>query len=105
MLNKSKVYETKVLEVLDNGDAIIELTEELCNDMGWTVGDQLDIHLDDETVVLKKIVKGENMVYECEVCGHIHDEATMGKLDDLPKYANCPECGSDAREVYKKVEL
>ena len=42
--------------------------------------------------------------YMCEVCGHIHDEETMGKLEDLPKYANCPECGVDAREAYKEVE-
>lgn len=42
--------------------------------------------------------------YVCEVCGHVHDEATMGKLEDLPKFANCPECGSDAREVYKLFE-
>ena len=42
--------------------------------------------------------------YMCEVCGHIHDEATDGKLEDLPKYANCPECGVDAREAYKLVE-
>lgn len=41
--------------------------------------------------------------YECEVCGHVHDESTMGKLEDLPKYANCPDCGSDAREVYKLI--
>lgn len=43
--------------------------------------------------------------YECEVCGHIHDEEFMGKFEDLPKYANCPECGSDAREVYKLIEF
>lgn len=43
--------------------------------------------------------------YECEVCGHIHDENVDGKLEDLPKFANCPECGSDAREVYKPVEF
>lgn len=42
--------------------------------------------------------------YVCEVCGHVHDEATMGKLKDLPKFANCPDCGSDAREVYKLFE-
>lgn len=42
--------------------------------------------------------------YECEVCGYIHDEAVDGKVEDLPKFANCPSCGSDAREVYKPVE-
>jgi rubredoxin len=43
--------------------------------------------------------------YQCEVCDHVHDEAVDGKLEDLPKFANCPSCGSDAREVYKEVEF
>lgn len=47
----------------------------------------------------------ENTVYICEVCGHLHDEETMGRLEDLPKFANCPDCGSDAREVYKLAEF
>ena len=46
----------------------------------------------------------ETKKYECEVCGHIHDEDVDGWFEDLPKYANCPECGSDAREVYKEVQ-
>lgn len=41
-------------------------------------------------------------IYVCEVCGHTHDESVDGKLEDLPAFANCPECGSDAREVYKE---
>jgi rubredoxin len=46
----------------------------------------------------------ETKQYICEVCNHVHDEATDGWFDDLPKFANCPECGSDAREVYKPFE-
>ncbi len=103
-MKESKTFTSKVLEICDNGDAIIELTPELCDEMGWKVGDTLDIDYVNGEVILKKI--GESiMVYECEVCGHIHDEAELGKLEDLPKYANCPECGSDAREVYKPIEL
>lgn len=45
---------------------------------------------------------GELKQYVCEVCGHMHDENEHGLLNDLPKFANCPECGSDAREVYKE---
>jgi len=29
----------------------------------------------------------------------------MGKFEDLPKYANCPECGVDAREAYKILDF
>ena len=42
--------------------------------------------------------------YACEVCGHIHDESVDGPMECLPKYANCPECGVDAREAYKVIE-
>ena len=41
--------------------------------------------------------------YACEVCGHRHDEEVDGLLEDLPKYANCPDCGTDALESYKKI--
>lgn len=44
----------------------------------------------------------DTKIYVCEVCGHTHDESVDGKFEDLPAYANCPECGSDAREVYKE---
>ena len=43
-------------------------------------------------------------IYKCEVCGHIHDEEADGFVDDLPKYANCPKCGTDARESYQEVK-
>ena len=57
-------------------------------------------------VTPKNIFIGDVMkVYTCEVCGHVHDESVEGKLEDLPAFANCPECGSDAREVYKEVEF
>lgn len=57
MSNKSKVYECQVLDVLENGDAIIELTTELCEEMGWEVGDELDITIENGEVVIKKIEK------------------------------------------------
>ena len=41
--------------------------------------------------------------YVCAVCGHIHDEAVDGKLSDLPKYANCTECGCGVEE-YQLIE-
>lgn len=33
------------------------------------------------------------MVHKCIVCGHVHDEATEGKWEDLPDNFECPECG------------
>ena len=39
----SKKYESRVLEICDNGDAIIEIPPELMEDLGWEVGDTIDI--------------------------------------------------------------
>jgi AbrB family looped-hinge helix DNA binding protein len=51
----SKRYESKVLEICENGDAIIELPPELCEEMGWKEGDFLDISEKDGKVIIKKI--------------------------------------------------
>ena len=29
----------------------------------------------------------------CVVCGHVHDEETEGKWENLPEDFQCPECG------------
>ena len=55
MLNKSKTYTSKVLEICDNGDAIVELPPELCENMGWKEGDTLDVSLDNGEIILKKV--------------------------------------------------
>ena len=39
----SKKYESKVLEICDNGDTIIEIPTELMEDLGWEVGDTIEI--------------------------------------------------------------
>ena len=51
---KLKKYESKVLKVLPNGDAVIELPEELCIEMNWNVGDQLTVSLENDIIILKK---------------------------------------------------
>ena len=51
----SKRYESKVLEICENGDAIIELPPELCEEMGWKEGDSLNISEKNGKIVIKKI--------------------------------------------------
>ena len=51
----SKKYEAQVLEICDNGDAIIELPLELMVEMKWEVGDVLDIvELQGSIVIINK---------------------------------------------------
>ena len=53
----SKVYHAEVLEVCENGDAILEIPPELMKDMGWEVGDVLDVDVEGEKIILKNLTK------------------------------------------------
>jgi bifunctional DNA-binding transcriptional regulator/antitoxin component of YhaV-PrlF toxin-antitoxin module len=50
-----KTHTSKVLEICENGDAIVELPDELMEEMGWKVGDVLRYELKDEKVFIKNI--------------------------------------------------
>ena len=50
-----KTFTSKVLEICDNGDAIIELPPELLEEMGWKEGDTLDISDENGKIIIKKI--------------------------------------------------
>ena len=49
-----KKYESKVVKVYSNGDALIDLPEELCVELGWNVGDTLTFSVENDTIILKK---------------------------------------------------
>jgi formylmethanofuran dehydrogenase subunit D len=51
----SKRYNSKVLEICDNGDAIVELPEELMEELGWKVGDKLDYQMKDGSVYVTNL--------------------------------------------------
>lgn len=55
-----KTYESEVLKVLPNGDAVIGLPEELCVELNWNVGDSLDCQIVDGEIILKKINGSES---------------------------------------------
>lgn len=57
-MKKSKTYTSKVVEICDNGDAIIELPPELCEELGWKEGDTLDISQENGKIFIKKIDDG-----------------------------------------------
>ena len=56
-MSTSKVYTCEVAEVLANGDAIIQFTDEMVNDLGWQVGDAIDISMEDGQVILKNLTR------------------------------------------------
>jgi AbrB family looped-hinge helix DNA binding protein len=50
-----KTFTSKVVEICDNGDAIVELPPELLEEMGWKEGDTLDISEKEGKIIIKKI--------------------------------------------------
>jgi formylmethanofuran dehydrogenase subunit D len=51
----SKRYEGKVLEICENGDAIIELPPELCEELGWKEGTVVNIECENGEIIIKEI--------------------------------------------------
>jgi formylmethanofuran dehydrogenase subunit D len=51
---KLKKYESKVLDILDDGSAVLELPEELCKEVGWELGDDLIVKMEKGVVTLRK---------------------------------------------------
>lgn len=54
-MKKPNTFTAKVIEICDNGDAIVELPPELLEEMGWKEGDTLDISEKDGKIIIKKI--------------------------------------------------
>ena len=50
-------YTTKVVEICENGDAIVELPDELVKELNWEIGDVLDYELKDQRVFIKNLTK------------------------------------------------
>ena len=50
-----KSYTSKVLEICDNGDAIVELPNELMEEMSWNLGDVLQFEEKDGKIFVKNI--------------------------------------------------
>ena len=53
----NKKYTTKVTEICENGDAIVELPDELVKELNWEIGDTLDYQMKDGAVFIKNLSK------------------------------------------------
>ena len=54
-MQPNKTYTSKVLEICENGDAIIELPPEMCEELQWKEGDTLNISEEKGAIILKKV--------------------------------------------------
>ena len=51
------IYTSKVLEICENGDALVELPDELIKELNWEIGDTLDYEWKNEAVFIKNLSK------------------------------------------------
>lgn len=51
---------TTTIEEDDLGDLILVIPYEVCEEMGWDVGTELEYELDDQSFILKKHDESEN---------------------------------------------
>ena len=54
-----KSYTTRFIAVDCFGDAIIHLPDEMVKELGWTVGDELDFEIVDESIIIKNLTKNK----------------------------------------------
>jgi len=52
-----KKYSAEVVEVCENGDAILQFSEEMIKDLEWNINDVLSITMVDGAVHLKNITQ------------------------------------------------
>ena len=55
-----KKYNAEVVEICENGDAILQFSDEMIQELGWKVDDVLSITMIDGAVHLKNITKVED---------------------------------------------
>jgi hypothetical protein len=59
-----KKYSAEIVEICENGDAILQFSEEMIQDLGWKVDDVLSITMKNGAVHLKNITKHPDLFKE-----------------------------------------
>ena len=54
-----KIYTGRVVDILENGDAILELPQDMLDELGWKYGDKLDFAKMNNSVIIKNLTKEE----------------------------------------------
>jgi hypothetical protein len=59
-----KKYSAEIVEICENGDAILQFSEEMIQDLEWKVDDVLSITMKNGAVHLKNITKHPDLFKE-----------------------------------------
>ena len=56
-MKESKTYIAEVVEICENGDAILQFSDEMVKDLGWQPGDTVNISMEDGVVILENLTR------------------------------------------------
>lgn len=50
-----KQYTTEVVEICENGDAILQLPPEMCTDLDWRENDTLKLSVEGDAIIIQNL--------------------------------------------------
>ncbi len=56
-MKESKTYIAEVVEICENGDAILQFSDEMVKDLGWQPGDTVNISMENGVVILENLTR------------------------------------------------
>lgn len=56
-MKESKTYIAEVVEICENGDAILQFSDEMVKDLGWQPGDTVKISMENDVVILQNLTR------------------------------------------------
>lgn len=56
-MKESKTYIAEVVEICENGDAILQFSDEMVKDLGWQPGDTVKISMENGVVILENLTR------------------------------------------------
>ncbi len=56
-MKESKTYIAEVVEICENGDSILQFSDEMVKDLGWQPGDTVNISMENGVVILENLTR------------------------------------------------
>lgn len=56
-----KTYTANVVSILENGDAVLQLPDDLLKDLKWSEGDVIDLDIKDGNIIMQKIEQDHDL--------------------------------------------
>ena len=86
-----KTYTANVVSILENGDAVLQLPDDLLEDLKWSEGDVIDLDIKDGNIIMQKIEQDHDLE-EITTKQDVHPIKNYPFSRDGKAFA-CKKCG------------